>query len=60
MFGGIMGIMNVAYVFGLKKKLLNIGMITSQGYIIMFNVRECLMIHEQDHQVAIISNMMSF
>lgn len=48
-----MGITNITYVLGLKKNLLNIETIASQGYIIMFVAKECLMIHKQNHQVAI-------
>jgi hypothetical protein len=54
MSSGMMDFTNIAYVFGLKKDLLNIGMITSQGYIIMFDAKECFVIHKQNHQVAII------
>ncbi len=48
-----MGITNITYVLGLKKNLLNIGTIAIQGYIVMFDAKECLMIHKQDHQMAI-------
>jgi hypothetical protein len=53
MSGGIMGITNVAYVFGLKNNLFSIGTKTKKGYIIMFDAKECLVIHKQDRQVAI-------
>lgn len=44
---GIEGITNVLYVLGLKKNLLSIGKIASQGY--MFDAKQCLVIHERDH-----------
>jgi hypothetical protein len=34
-------------VLGLKKNLLSIGKIASQGY--MFDAKQCLVIYEQDH-----------
>jgi hypothetical protein len=44
---GIKGITNILYVLGLKKILLSIGNIASQGY--MFDAKQCLVIHKQDH-----------
>jgi hypothetical protein len=45
--GGIKGITNTLYVLGLKKNLLSIGKVASQGY--MFDAKQCLVIHKQDH-----------
>jgi hypothetical protein len=46
---GIMRIANILYFLGLKKNLLSIGKITSLGYIIMFDERQCLVICRKDY-----------
>ncbi len=47
---GINGIANILYFLGLKKNLLSVGKITSLGYIIVFDERQCLVNHRKDHQ----------
>jgi hypothetical protein len=48
---GTNGIANILYFLGLKKNLLNVGKITSIGYVIVFDERQCLVIRRKDHQV---------
>ncbi len=47
--GKIKNIANVLYILELKKNLLNMSKIVSQNYIVVFDSKQCLVIHKQDH-----------
>lgn len=51
--GEIKNITNVLYILELKKDLLNMGKIISQNYIVVFDSKQCLVIHKQDHWLTI-------
>jgi hypothetical protein len=45
---GITRIANILNFLGLKKNLLSIRKITSLGYLIVFDEKQCLVIHRKD------------
>jgi hypothetical protein len=51
--GEIKNIANVLYILELKKNLLNMSKIISQNYIVVFDSKQCLVIHKQDHWLTI-------